>query len=85
MRPGRKRRRVAHRATATQPAVPRPGVGGARRRRDDPLYKYRRSPLTRPKYLTERQRQRLDLPWDTDDDYVALQVTWKFYQEMIAA
>ena len=36
-------------------------------------------------YLTERQKQRLNLLWATDDDYVALQVTWAFYQDVIGA
>ncbi|WP_083650587.1 transposase [Corynebacterium sp. CNJ-954] len=58
---------------------------GRRGHKDDPLYKHRRSLLTRMNYLTDRERQRLDLLWSTDDDYAALQVTWGFYQEMIAA
>jgi len=41
--------------------------------------------LTRTEFLTERQKQRLDLLWDTDDDYVALQVTWASYQDLIGA
>ena len=58
---------------------------GRRGRKDDPLYKHRRTLLTRTNYLTERQKRRLDLLWATDDDYVALEVTWMFYQDMIAA
>ena len=58
---------------------------GRRGRKDDPLYKHRRTLLTRRNYLTERQKQRLDMLWATDDDYVALEVTWLFYQDMIAA
>ena len=58
---------------------------GRRGRKDDPLYKYRRTLLTRTNYLTQRQKQRLDMLWATDDDYVALEVTWLFYQDMIAA
>lgn len=58
---------------------------GRRGRKDDPLYKHRRSLMTRTNYLTERQKQRLNLLWATDDDYVALQVTWAFYQDVIAA
>jgi transposase len=42
---------------------------GRRGRKDDPLYKHRRSLLTRTNYLTERQKQRLNLLWATDDDY----------------
>ncbi|AEK36323.1 transposase for insertion sequence element [Corynebacterium variabile DSM 44702] len=41
--------------------------------------------MTRTNYLTERQKQRLNLLWATDDGYVALQVTWAFYQDVIAA
>ena len=58
---------------------------GRRGRKNDPLYKHRRALLTRTDFLTERQRQRLELLWATDDDYVALQVTWGFYQELISA
>ncbi|MFZ2562663.1 MAG: ISL3 family transposase [Corynebacterium variabile] len=58
---------------------------GRRGRKDDPLYKHRRALLTRTNFLTERQKQRLDLLWGTDDDYVALQVTWAFYQDLIGA
>lgn len=58
---------------------------GRRGRKDDPLYKYRRTLLTRTNYLTERQKQRLDMLWATDDDYVALEVTWMFYQDLITA
>ena len=56
-----------------------------RGRKNDPLYKHRRALLTRTNFLTDRQKQRLDLLWATDDDYVALQVTWGFYQELISA
>ena len=58
---------------------------GRRGRKDDPLYKHRRTLLTRTDYLTERQKQRLDMLWATDDDYVALEVTWMFYQDEIQA
>ncbi|MGP5591441.1 transposase, partial [Corynebacterium variabile] len=58
---------------------------GRRGRKDDPLYKHRRALLTRTDFLTGRQRQRLDLLWGTDDDYVALQVTREFYQDLIGA
>ncbi|MDK8769219.1 transposase [Corynebacterium freneyi] len=47
-----------------------------RGRKDDPLYKHRRTLLTRTNYLTERQGRRLDLLWATDGDYMALEVTW---------
>lgn len=58
---------------------------GRRGRKDDPLYKHRRTLLTRTDYLTERQKQRLDMLWATDDEYVALEVTWMFYQDLIQA
>lgn len=58
---------------------------GRRGQKDDPLYKHRRALLTRTNFLTDRQRQHLDLLWDTDDDYVALQVTWEFYQDLVSA
>ena len=58
---------------------------GCRGRSDDPLYKHRRTLLTRTDYLTDYQKQRLDLLWATDDEYVALEVTWLFYQDLIAA
>ena len=58
-------------------------TSGRRGRKDDPLYKHRRTLLTRTNYLTERQNRRLDLLWATDDDYVALEVTWMFYQDLI--
>lgn len=49
---------------------------GRRGRKDDPLYRHRRALLTRTDFLTERrQKQGLDPPWNTYDDYVALQVT----------
>ena len=44
-----------------------------------------RALLTRTDLFTERQKQRLDQLWATDDDDVALQVTWGFYQELISA
>jgi transposase len=58
---------------------------GRRGRKDDPLYKHRRTLLTRTNYLTERQSKRLEVLWATDDEYVALEVTWMFYQDLIQA
>ncbi|RSZ61227.1 ISL3 family transposase, partial [Corynebacterium hylobatis] len=58
---------------------------GRRGRKDDPLYKHRRTLLTRTNYLTHRQKQRLEMLWATDDDYVALEVTWLCYQDLIQA
>ena len=49
---------------------------GRRGRNDDPLYKHRWTLLIRRNYLTGRQNRRLDLLWATDDEYVALEVTW---------
>lgn len=49
------------------------------------MYKYRRTLLTRTNYFTDRQKQRLDMLWATDDEYVALEVTWMFYQDLIQA
>lgn len=60
-------------------------TSGRRGRKDDPLYKHRRTLLTRRNYLTTRQNRRLDLLWATDDEYVALEVTWMFYQDLIQA
>ena len=49
------------------------------------LYKHRRTLLTKTNYLTERQKQRLEMLWATDDYYVALEVTWLLYQDMTPA
>jgi transposase len=74
------------RASGYRARTPESGHGvRARGRKDDSLYKHRRTLLTRTNYLTERQRQRLDLLWNSDDDHVALEVTWGFYQDVIAA
>lgn len=53
-------------------------------RRDDPFYKHRRALLTKTKYPTHRQKQRLDLLWATDDDYIPLELTCGFWQNVIA-
>lgn len=58
---------------------------GRRGRAQDPLYKNRKALLTRTEYLSEKQKKRLDILWATDDDYVALEVTWLFYQDLIHA
>ncbi len=39
---------------------------GRRGRKDDPLYKHRRTLLARTNYLTDRQKQRLDMLWATE-------------------
>lgn len=58
---------------------------GRRGKKNDPLYKHRKTLLTRTSFLTDRQRQRLDVLWAADDDHIALEVTWGFYQDIIAA
>lgn len=58
---------------------------GRRGCRKDPLYTHRRALLTRTRLLTDRQKHHLEMLWATDDDYVGLQVTWSFYQQIIAA
>ena len=50
----------------------------------DPLFRCRRTLLTGAGLLTERQQQRLDDLFATDD-HVAVEVTWGVYQRMIAA
>lgn len=47
------------------------------------MYKHRRTLLTRTNYLTERQNKRLEMLWAADDEYVALEVTWLIYQDLI--
>lgn len=58
---------------------------GRRGKKNDPLYKDRKTLLTRVDFLTDRQRRRLEKLWETDEDYVALEVTWSVYQQIIAA
>ncbi|QFQ03228.1 Transposase [Corynebacterium urogenitale] len=41
--------------------------------------------LTRIDFLTDRQHRRLEQLWATDEDYVALEVTWSVYQQINAA
>lgn len=57
---------------------------GRRGRKNDPLYKHRRALLTRNDFLAGRQKQRLVLPWKTDD-IVVLLATWEFYQDLVGA
>ncbi|WP_344311045.1 ISL3 family transposase, partial [Brevibacterium samyangense] len=59
-------------------------VHGRRGRRDDPLYKARRTLLTRHRLLTEKQRVRLAEVFDKDE-HAAVEVTWDAYQEVIGA
>lgn len=58
---------------------------GRRGRRADPLYKNRKSLLTRRSLLNDKQKDRLDVLWAFDPDYVPLEVTWRVYQRIIDA
>ena len=51
-----------------------------RGRKTDPLYGARRTLHTGTDLLTERQQQRF-----TDDAHLEVEITWNFYQRMIAA
>lgn len=57
---------------------------GERGRRDDPLYKARRTLRTGRTLLTERQKARLDALF-SNDDVAAVEVTWLVYQDIIDA
>jgi transposase len=57
---------------------------GHRGRRNDPLYKARRTLLTGDDLLTDRQRTRLDALFAADD-HTEVEVTWGVYQAMVAA
>jgi transposase len=57
---------------------------GHRGRKGDPLYGIRRTMLTRISLVTPKRGERLDEVL-TADEHVAVQVTWRYYQEMIAA
>ena len=56
---------------------------GRRGQKDDPLYKNRKTLLTRESLLTDKQLSRLDGLFDFDDDYQPLETTYDFYQEII--
>ncbi|MDC7104275.1 transposase, partial [Corynebacterium falsenii] len=58
---------------------------GRRGRAKDPLYNNRKTLLTRLEFLTPRQKQKLEVLWATDPDYVGLEVTWGVYQRIIDA
>lgn len=49
----------------------------------DPLYRNRKSLLTRTAFLTDKQKDRLEALFTFDDDYAPLQETWKIYQQVI--
>ena len=55
-----------------------------RGRKDDPLYKTRRTLHTGTKLLTERQCERLSALFEREK-HVAVEVTWEIYQAMVAA
>jgi transposase len=57
---------------------------GHRGRTGDPLYGVRRTLRTRLPLLTNRQQARLTTVF-TDDDHLAVQLTWSVYQRIIAA
>lgn len=57
---------------------------GHRGRKDDPLYRARRTLHTGADLLTDRQRQRLRVLFEVED-HVQVEATWGIYQRMIAA
>lgn len=57
---------------------------GRRGKKNDPLYKNRKTLLTRKSLLTDTQNTRLDELFTFDDDYAPLQTTWSYYQHIIA-
>ena len=63
-------------------------IHGHRGRKDDPLYRARRTLHTGAGLLTDRQKARLAALFDPDahgDRHVEVEVTWWIYQRMIAA
>jgi transposase len=59
-------------------------IHGHRGRAGNPLYRARRTLHTGTDLLTDRQRQRIDKLFATDD-HVEVEATWGVYQRMIAA
>jgi len=57
---------------------------GHRGRKDDPLYRARRTLHTGADLLTDKQATRITAPFATDD-HVQVEATWGIYQRMIAA
>lgn len=55
-----------------------------RRRKDDPLYKSRRTLRPGATLLTECQCERLSILF-ANEKHAAVEATWEFYQAMIAA
>jgi transposase len=60
------------------------GTHGHRGRKDDPLYRARRTLHTGADLLTEKQKDRLADLFATED-HVQVEATWGIYQRMIAA
>lgn len=58
---------------------------GGRGRKDDPLYRVRRTLRTSRRLLTDKQQSRLEALWYSHDDVVAVEMTWLFYQDIIDA
>ena len=59
-------------------------IHGHRGRKDDPLYRARRTLHTGAGLLTDKQKDRLTALFATDD-HVQVEATWGIYQRMIAA
>ncbi|KZE70356.1 ISL3 family transposase [Micrococcus lylae] len=59
-------------------------VHGHRGRKQDPLYKARRTLLTGADLLTEKQYSRIQDLFEPDE-HVEVEATWTFYQHMVAA
>jgi transposase len=57
---------------------------GRRARKDDPLYKSRRTLHTGAGLLTEKQQARLEALF-SDEQHVEVEATWGIYQRMITA
>ena len=60
------------------------GMHGHRGRKDDPLYRARRTLHTGADLLTDKQTDRLTRLF-ADDTHVEVEATWGIYQRMIAA
>ena len=59
-------------------------MNGHRGRKQDPLYKARRTLLTGADLLTEKQYSRIQDLFEADE-HVEVEATWAFYQHMVAA
>ncbi|MDQ3029066.1 MAG: ISL3 family transposase [Actinomycetota bacterium] len=59
-------------------------IHGNRGRKNDPLYRARRTLHTGADLLTDKQKDRLETLFATDD-HVEVEVTWWIYQRMVAA